>query len=150
MLYGIREEGTIQIPQPSHSIFKRSAASVPTSQIVLSSQRVPPKMIAERRDEVRYSLRLPVIFHWNDGREKMQGGFTCDVARDGALIFSTRCPPIGSDVRVEILIPSPDRSDTELRVQCNGKVTRVVKEAGCFGVQGIFDDGLFKHQAMID
>ena len=107
-------------------------------------------MIAERRDEVRYSLRLPVIFHWNDGREKMQGGFTCDVARDGALIFSTRCPPIGSDVRVEILIPSPDRSGAELHVQCIGKVTRVVKEAGCFGVEGTFDDDHLTRQAMID
>jgi hypothetical protein len=108
------------------------------------------KMISERRGEVRYKLRLPVIFHWNDGKQQMEGGFTCDVALDGALIFSSRCPPIGSDVRIEVLIPSPDRSGAELRVQCIGKVTRVVEDAGCFGVQGMFDDDHLTRQVMID
>ena len=107
-------------------------------------------MTSERRSEIRYKLRLPVIFHWNDGREQMEGGFTCDVALDGALIFSSRCPPIGSDVRIEVLIPSPDRSGVELRVQCIGKVTRVVEDVGCFGVQGMFDDDHLTRQVMID
>ena len=31
------------------------------------------KMISERRAEVRYALRLPVIFHWNDGKQQMEG-----------------------------------------------------------------------------
>jgi len=94
----------------------------------------------QRRAAVRYKLRLPVIFHWNDGTERTEGGFTNDVAMDGALIFSTKCPPIGSEVRIEVLLPSPDQSSEELRIECVGKVTRVVEEAGCFGVLGMFDD----------
>jgi len=91
---------------------------------------------------VRYRLHLPVIFHWTDESEHTDGGFTCDVALDGALIRSKRCPPIGSDVHIEVLVPSPNRVDEEVRVQCTGKVTRVVVEedTSCFGVVGGFDD----------
>ena len=96
--------------------------------------------IPQRRNAVRYKLRLPVIFHWNDGAERTAGGFTNDVALDGALIFSSKCPPVGSDVRSEVLLPSPDKSAEELRIECVGKVTRVAEQAGCFGVHGVFDD----------
>jgi hypothetical protein len=105
--------------------------------------------ISERRVQVRYKLRLPVIFHWNDGSPHTEGGFTCDVALDGALIFSTRCPPMGSDIRIEVLIPAPDQSDSEVRVECVGKVTRVEEQAGCFGVRGMFDDDHLTQQVMI-
>ena len=100
----------------------------------------------QRRAAVRYKLRLPVIFHWNDGIQRTEGGFTNDVALDGALIFSTKCPPVGSDIRIEVLIPSPDQSGEELRIECIGKVTRVAEQAGCFGVHGMFDDEHLKLQ----
>jgi hypothetical protein len=95
-----------------------------------------------RRTALRYKLQLPVIFHWNDGTERTAGGFTSDVALDGALILSSDCPPIGSDVRIEILLLSPDQSGEELRIECLGKVTRTVEHPGgrAFGVHGIFDD----------
>jgi hypothetical protein len=96
----------------------------------------------QRRAAVRYKLRLPVIFHWNDGTEHTEGGFTGDVALDGALIFSSKCPPVGSEVRIEVLLPSPDQRDEDLRIECTGIVTRVVDKSGthAFGVKGMFDD----------
>jgi hypothetical protein len=96
----------------------------------------------QRRTALRYKLRLPVIFHWNDGIEHTEGGFTNDVALDGALILSSKCPPVGSEVRIEILLPSPDLSDEDLRIECTGKVTRVLEQTGysAFGVHGVFDD----------
>ena len=100
---------------------------------------------AERRIQVRYKLRLPVIFHWNDGVQHTEGGFTSDVALDGALIFSSRWPPLGSDIRIEVLIPSLDQSGEELRIECTGKVTRTAEHSGCFGVDGIFDDDHITH-----
>lgn len=102
----------------------------------------------QRRSAVRYKLRLPVIFHWNDGKEHTEGGFTSDVALDGALILSSKCPPVGSEVRIEVLIPSPDHSDEELRIECVGTVTRVVEQPGysAFGVHGIFDDDHLSRQ----
>lgn len=96
-----------------------------------------------RRTAVRYRLRLPVIFHWNDGVEHTEGGFTNDVALDGALIVSSRCPPIGADVRIEVLIPAPHESEEEIRIECVGKVMRVREtRAGTstFGVHGLFSD----------
>jgi hypothetical protein len=99
-------------------------------------------MTSERRSAVRYKLQLPVIFHWNDGTNHTYGGFTCDVARDGALIRSATCPPIGCDIRVEVLLPSPRSGSEELRIQCVGKVTRAANKGGfaTFGVEGDFDD----------
>jgi hypothetical protein len=101
-------------------------------------QVVEPSL--QRRSAVRYKLRLPVIFHWNDGTEHTEGGFTNDVSLDGALIFSAHCPPYGTAIRIELLIPSPDESGEDLRIECIGKVTRVAQQTGCFGVQGMFDD----------
>lgn len=109
----------------------------------LNGRKMHREITSERRSAVRYRLHLPVIFHWNDGGEFTEGGFTYDVALDGVLICSTRCPPIGCDVRIEVLIPSPDQSSEQLRIQCVGKVTRaVVSQGNCgsFGVRGFFND----------
>jgi hypothetical protein len=108
-----------------------------------SEHSMPQEHSPDRRTAVRYNLRLPVIFHWNDGgTDRTEGGFTCDVAVDGALIFSSKCPPVGANVRIEILIPSPDESNEELRIECIGKVTRVWEQPGSsyFGVHGLFND----------
>ena len=80
--------------------------------------------------------------------EHTEGGFTFDVALDGALIFSSKCPPLGADIRIEVLIPSPDRSGEELRIECTGTVTRTAEQAGCFGVNGKFDDDHITRQVL--
>ena len=107
---------------------------------------MPQGFASERRNAMRYRLRLPVIFHWNDGADHTEGGFTNDVALDGALILSSACPPIGTDVRIEVLIPSPDHSAEEIRIECSGKVTRVWEQPGLayFGVHGMFHDDLMR------
>jgi hypothetical protein len=98
--------------------------------------------ISQPRAAARYQLRLPVIFHWSDQTHHTEGGFTRDVARDGAFIISSKCPPVGSDVWIEILLPSLDEASGELRVECMGKVTHVESGFGYkgFGVCGQFDD----------
>ena len=105
----------------------------------------------QRRAAVRYKLQLPVIFHWNDGADHTAGGFTCDVALDGALIHSSKSPPLGTEIRIEILLPSPDQSDEELRIECVGRVTRVAVQGGSsiFGVKGAFDDDHITRQVFL-
>jgi|ERR1017187_6949318 hypothetical protein len=106
----------------------------------------------QRRSAVRYKLNLPVIFSWNDGGEEhTAGGFTYDVALDGALIQSAVCPPIGCDIRIEVLIPSPDLGREQLRIQCLGKVTRALGHDGgvSFGVRGFFDDDHITRQIVV-
>ncbi len=96
----------------------------------------------QRRTAVRYKLRLPVIFNWNDGTDHTGGGFTSDVSLDGALIISSSCPKTGSTIRLEILLPSPDYSGEEVKIECVGEVTRVEERSAsvAFGVHCIFDD----------
>jgi hypothetical protein len=84
----------------------------------------PSVEVSASRVAVWYRLRIPVIFHWKDGVERIEGEFTSDVAVDGALILSGKCPAIGCDVRLEVLIPCPDRDGNEFRIECIGKVTR--------------------------
>jgi hypothetical protein len=105
----------------------------------------------QRRSAMRYRLHLPVIFHWKDGCELTEGGFTYDIALNGALICSTRCPPIGCDIRIEVLVPSPNDRSEQLRIQCVGKVTRAVSEDGrcSFGVRGHFDDDHIVRQMVV-
>ena len=122
--------------------FRPLVAVISTPYVRSMTAHLVTMPISQRRAAVRYQLRFPVIFHWNDGVDHTEGGFTRDVARDGAFIVSSQCPPVGSDVRIEVLVPSLDAPFRELRVECMGKVTRV--EAGFgykgFGVRGQFDD----------
>jgi len=107
-----------------------------------------PDGTLQRRTAVRYRLRLPAIFHWNDGVEHTSGGFTSDVALDGALIVSSECPPVGTEVRVEVLIPSPDLEGEEVRIGSSGKVIHSWERSGyfAFGFHGNFeDDQLTRH-----
>ncbi len=103
-----------------------------------------------RRSAVRYKLRLPIIFHWNEDGERTGFGFTSDVALDGALINSSECPPVGSDVRIEVRILSPVQDGQEMRIQCVGKVTRIVEQGGLmsFGVRGDFHDDHLPHRGL--
>jgi hypothetical protein len=106
------------------------------------------KRLFQHRSATRYKLRLPVIFHWNEGVEHTSGGFTSDVALDGAMILSRECPPIGSEVRIEILLPSPEMENEEIRIFCTGKVVHSSERTGYseFGFHGVFqDDQLSRH-----
>ncbi len=106
------------------------------------------KRLFQHRSATRYKLRLPVIFHWSEGGEHTSGGFTSDVALDGALIWSRECPPVGSEVRVEILLPSPETAHEQIRIFCTGKVIHSSKRMGYseFGFHGVFqDDQLTSH-----
>ncbi len=72
----------------------------------------------------------------------MGGGFTSDVARDGALISCSKSPPVGAQVRIELLLPAPDHVSEDLLLQCTGKVIRVLDIQGriTFDVRGTFDE----------
>lgn len=97
---------------------------------------------------VRYSLRLPVIFEWSDGTDHVEGGFTKDIAQDAAFILSDKCPPVGSEVRMKVLFPSPAEPGP-LRLECAGRVAQISDEYGCKGFlfQGLFEDRLLMSYA---
>jgi hypothetical protein len=109
----------------------------------------PVKLIGMcRRPSVRFRLRLPVIFHWGDARDYVEGGFTKDIARDETFVVSRHCPPIGSEIRIEVLVPSSDLQPRAVRIESVGKVAAVVDENGLRGFlfRGRFDDSLIREE----
>lgn len=106
------------------------------SPLVITDFRKP------RRSAVRFRCQLPVIFSWQAEGQHSGAGFTCEVALDGAFIQSAVSPPVGCDISVEILVPSPNEIGKQLRVQCTGRVNHVVRQSGgySFGVTGFFND----------
>jgi len=91
---------------------------------------------------VRYTLRLPAIFRWDDGVDHVEGGFTEEIGQDTALVFSSKCPPVGSDICIEVLVPLPEICPRTLRIEAAGKVTEIIQFEGYTGFrfQGRFTD----------
>lgn len=116
--------------------FRQFGNTTMKSLLVITDYKKP------RKSAVRYRCQLPVTFNWHQEGQHMGAGFTRDVSLDGALIQSTVSPPVGCEVSVEILVPSPNEDGKHLRVQCTGKVNGVVRQSGgySFGVRGFFDD----------
>jgi hypothetical protein len=112
--------------------------------LVITDYRKP------RKSAVRYRCQLPVIFNWQEEGQHTGAGFTCDVSLEGALIQSAVSPPVGCDVSVEILVPSPNADGKQLKVLCSGKVNRVVRQSRgySFGVRGFFDDHITHHHGL--
>ena len=59
----------------------------------------------ERRNAVRYRLRVPAVFRWeNEGVSSQNEGLTRDISVKGAYLLSNGCPPLRCDVKVEIIV----------------------------------------------
>jgi hypothetical protein len=64
----------------------------------------------ERRSSVRYELRVPVLFSWDNAQAgpRQAGGFTRDLSTVGAYVIceqATDCPAVHSTVAVHLLLP---------------------------------------------
>jgi len=70
-----------------------------------------------------------VIFEWSDGTDHVEGGFTKEIARDAAFILSDHCPPVGSEVRMKVLFPSPAMPDP-VCLECEGRVACLSDDIG--------------------
>ena len=62
----------------------------------------------ERRKNVRYRLRVPVVFYWESPQhDRLQGeGVTRDISVSGAYLLTATCPPADATVQVEIIVSS--------------------------------------------
>ena len=59
----------------------------------------------ERRNAVRYRLRVPAVFRWeNEGVCSHNEGLTRDISVKGAYLLSNGCPPLRCDVKVGIIV----------------------------------------------
>jgi hypothetical protein len=97
----------------------------------------------QRRESVRFHLRLPVIFRWNDEQSGRQqnAGFTRDISKEGLFVYSPIPPPLDVAVELEVMLPPLEESGHGVRLQSEGRVLRIERkgEHTGFAATGDFD-----------
>jgi hypothetical protein len=83
----------------------------------------------ERRKAVRFLLRVPVIFRWNDEQATPHegSGFARDISTAGIFVMTEVCLPFGAAVELEVLLPPFQGSAQGLRLNAPGIVVRVTE-----------------------
>ncbi len=81
----------------------------------------------ERRKRIRYALLARAEFRWEtrDGTVLKGQGFTRDISSHGAYVYSEPQPPTGTDLLIDILLPTVLEPYGTLRMSGSTKVIRV-------------------------
>jgi hypothetical protein len=82
--------------------------------------------VAERRTALRYPLRLPVVFSWQDEHGKIQGsdGYCRDLGSRGIYVLSNLVPPLGVAIEMNVFLPRPEHCARPSEIQAIGRVVR--------------------------
>jgi hypothetical protein len=82
--------------------------------------------VAERRTALRYPLRLPVVFSWQDDRGRIQGsdGYCRDLGSRGIYVQSELVPPLGVAIEMNVFLPRPEHSMRPSEIHAIGRVVR--------------------------
>jgi hypothetical protein len=98
----------------------------------------------ERRAFHRFRFLVPVLFRWADSAEHYEVGRSGNVGLGGMFIFTSKCPPVGTEVEIEFTIPAFDRITHQASFRCNGQVTRVETcyEVAGFAVAGRIEENV--------
>jgi PilZ domain-containing protein len=83
--------------------------------------------MTERRRAIRYPLKLPASFSWEDEGGLMHegGGHTRNVSEKGAFVDAAVLPPIGSSVELHFSLPSVPHAERKMHVQFMGEIIRL-------------------------
>jgi hypothetical protein len=92
----------------------------------------------ELRKGLRYRLEAPACFSWEcaDQRRFQGEGVTRDISLHGAFIVTTTNPPVGSFIKLELLLPPISGMNAILRITGTVKVVRYEHPCGEKGVTG--------------
>jgi hypothetical protein len=96
----------------------------------------PMSHVAERRTALRYPLRLPVVFSWQDESGRVQGcdGHSRDLGSRGIYVHAEVVPPLGVAVEMNVFLPRPEHSARPSEIHAIGRVVRsenVSSAKGC-------------------
>jgi hypothetical protein len=82
--------------------------------------------VAERRTALRYPLRLPVVFSWQDEDGRIQGcdGYSRDLGSRGIYVYAEQVPPLGASVEMNVFLPRPEHSCRPSEIHAVGRVVR--------------------------
>jgi len=86
----------------------------------------PTSRVAERRTALRYPLRLPVVFSWQDEDGRIQGcdGYSRDLGSRGIYVYAEQVPPLGVSVEMNVFLPRPEHSCRPSEIRAVGRVVR--------------------------
>jgi hypothetical protein len=82
--------------------------------------------VAERRTALRYPLRLPVVFSWQDDAGRVHGcdGYCRDLGSRGIYVQAQFVPPLGVSVEMNVFLPRPEHSARPSEIHAIGRVVR--------------------------
>ena len=86
----------------------------------------PSSRVAERRTALRYPLRLPVVFSWQDEAGRVHGcdGYCRDLGSRGIYVQAELVPPLGVSVEMNVFLPRPEHSARPSEIHAIGRVVR--------------------------
>ncbi|MGH9544564.1 MAG: PilZ domain-containing protein [Terriglobales bacterium] len=99
--------------------------------------------LSGRRTFRRFHLAVPALFRWRDEQQRQEIGCCTNIGMGGMFVLTSRCPPLDTEVMVEIILPAFKPSAPEIRLNCAGRVIRTQDNrhlgAGGFAVAGSFE-----------
>lgn len=96
------------------------------------------KTATDRRRYRRYEMRVPVNYFWPSPQRRTEwgNGVTRDISPKGVFVVSPSCPPRGTIVRIEVLLPSLHRNSSPIHMCGQAKVVRAESGQGSAGALG--------------
>ena len=77
-----------------------------------------------RRAFRRFQLAVPALFRWIGDEEHREIGCCTNIGMGGLFVLTTKCPPLATEVHVEVMLPALDPAVREVRLNCVGRVIR--------------------------
>lgn len=94
----------------------------------------------ERRGATRFDLQLPVVVRWRDGAEFREALTQSeDVSSRGIYFVLAEGIKDGTEVEMEVTLPSQVTFDEKVRVRCSGHILRSELEGAKNGVAAVIE-----------
>lgn len=97
----------------------------------------------DSRSSVRFPLRLPITVRTADARELFAE--TADISAGGVLFHTRVVLEVGTVIRFRIVLPAAVLgTDSDVLVNCTGRVVRSLPEGGKAAVAAVIDEYCFE------
>jgi len=99
--------------------------------------------IISTRSSLRFPLRLPITIHTSDSHEFYAE--TADISAGGVLFRTSKQLAVGDLITFRIVLPSHVLgTETDVLVNCTGRVVRCVEDDGKNKVGAVIDEYAFE------
>jgi PilZ domain len=104
--------------------------------------------VKESRSSVRFPLRLPITVRTADSREHFAE--TADISAGGVLFHAKTVFDVGTLIRFRIVLPAVVLgTNTDVLVNCAGRVVRSMQENGKSSVAAVIDEYCFERMLSV-